>query len=148
MSATMSETKVVKTLTMGKVGPTSIRVPLTERSSLTNIIFTTQGITLSLIFDPSQPEDSLSRWTTEGVAEGRPGDDLFEVPPHWHRFHSEVMDVREGRLKITIDGVTRVASAGEKVHIPAGSVHSLVSFPGERIVVRESADPPGDYKHL
>ncbi|KAG8162286.1 hypothetical protein KVR01_008051 [Diaporthe batatas] len=120
----MSETKVVKTLTMGK------------------------GITLKLIFDPTQPEDSLARWTTEGTAEGRPGDDLFEVPAHWHRYHSEEMHVREGRLRITIDGAERVASAGETVRIPAGAVHSMKSIPGERVVVRESADPPGDYKHL
>lgn len=101
------------------------------------------------MLDPSQPEDSISRWTSEGTAEGRPGDDLFEAPPHWHRYHSEFMDVREGRVRITIDGVTTVASAGDKpVYIPAGAVHSMKSFPGERVVVRESADPPGDYKHL
>lgn len=141
----MSETKIVKTLTMGKVGPNDTQSTSKGNRRLTT---TTQGITLSLIFDPSEPEDSLSRWTSEGVAEGRPGDDLFEAPPHWHRYHSEVMDVREGRLQITIDGVTRVAVAGEKVHIPAGAVHALKSFPGERVVVRESADPPGDYKHL
>lgn len=104
---------------------------------------------LKLILDPSQPEDSISRWTSEGTAEGRPGDDLFEAPLHWHRYHSEFMDVREGRVRITIDGVTTVASAGDKpVYIPAGAVHSMKSFPGERVVVRESADPPGDYKHL
>lgn len=140
----MSETKIVKTLTMGKVGPVRHKTARKENRRLTS----TQGITISLIFDPSEPEDSLSRWTSEGVAEGRPGDDLFEVPSHWHRYHSEVMDVREGRIQITIDGVTRVAVAGEKVHIPAGAVHALKSFPGERVVVRESADPPGDYKHL
>lgn len=59
------------------------------------------------------------------------------------------MDVREGRVQITIDGVVTVAKAGDKpVHIPAGAVHALKSFPGERVVVRESADPPGEYKHL
>ncbi|KAH8777369.1 hypothetical protein F5883DRAFT_543377, partial [Diaporthe sp. PMI_573] len=124
MTATMSETKVVKSLSMGK------------------------GITLNLIFDPSQPEDSLTRWTSEGIVEGRPGDDVFEVPPHWHSSHSEVMDVREGRIQVTIDGVTSVVVAGEKAHIPAGAVHSIKGFPGERVVVRESADPAGEYKHL
>lgn len=58
------------------------------------------------------------------------------------------MDVREGRVRITIDGVEKIAVAGEKVHIPAGAVHAMKSFPGERVVVRESADPPGDYKQL
>lgn len=67
---------------------------------------------------------------------------------HWHRYHSETMDVREGRVRITIDGVVRVAEAGDRVHIPAGAVHAMKSFPGERVVVRETADPPGDYKHL
>lgn len=109
----------------------------------------TQGVTLKLLLDPTQPEDSISRWTSEGIAEGRPGDDIFEAPLHWHRYHSEFMDVREGRVQITIDGVVTVAKAGDKpVHIPAGAVHALKSFPGERVVVRESADPPGEYKHL
>ena len=82
------------------------------------------------------------------MAEGGPGDDLFEAPMHWHRHHSEFMEVREGRVQVTIDGVVRVTSAGDRVHIPAGAVHALRSFPGERVVVRETADPPGDYKHL
>lgn len=81
--------------------------------------------------------------------EGRPGDDLFEAPLHWHRHHSEFMEVREGRVQITVDGLVTIAQAGDKAfHIPAGAVHSLKSFPGERVVVRERADPPGDYKHL
>lgn len=144
MTATMSET-IVKTLNMGKVGPSNTSSTNKNNHSLTNTI---QGITLKLLLNPSEPEDSLSRWTTEGVVEGRPGDDILEVPPHWHRLHSEVMDVREGRVEVTIDGVARIVVAGDKAHIPAGSVHSIKSFPGERVVVRESADPPGDYKHL
>lgn len=56
--------------------------------------------------------------------------------------------MREGRVRITIDGVEKVAVAGEKVRIPAGAVHAMKSFPGERVVVRESADPAGDYKQL
>ncbi|KAI3399147.1 hypothetical protein diail_7726 [Diaporthe ilicicola] len=120
----MSTAKVVKTLSMGK------------------------GASLHLILDPSEPEDSTSRWMTDAVAEGRPGDDPFEVPPHWHRYHSEVMEVREGRVRVTIDGATRVAGAGDKVHIPAGAVHGFKGFPGERLVVRERADPAGEYKQL
>lgn len=85
---------------------------------------------------------------TDAVAEGRPGDPPLEVPPHWHRLHAETMEVREGRVNVTIDGVTRVATAGESVHIPIGAVHGFKGFPGERLVVRERSDPAGDYKHL
>ncbi|KAL1866865.1 hypothetical protein Daus18300_006568 [Diaporthe australafricana] len=120
----MSTTKIVRTLDMGK------------------------GVSLNLVVDTSQPEDSTSRWMTDAIAEGRSGDPPLEVPPHWHRLHSETMEVREGRVNVTVDGVTRVAVAGEKVHIPIGAVHGFKGFPGERLVVREMSDPAGDYKHL
>ncbi|KAJ0108777.1 cupintype [Diaporthe amygdali] len=120
----MSDIKIIKTLVMGK------------------------GVKLHLMVDTSQPEDSISRYFTEGVVEGKPGDDLFEVPLHWHRNHSEYFEVREGRVQVTIDGVTKIASAGETTHVPAGLVHGFKGFPGERLVVRERSDPPGDYKHL
>jgi quercetin dioxygenase-like cupin family protein len=56
------------------------------------------------------------------------------------------MSVIEGRVKVTLDGVTSILSAGESVYIEAYVVHGFEGFVGERVVVRERADPAGDYK--
>ena len=69
-----------------------------------------------------------------------------EVPPHWHKKHTERVSVREGRIEATLDGVKRIVSAGETLEIPAYTVHSFKGFKGKRLVVRERADPAGDYK--
>lgn len=61
--------------------------------------------------------------------------------------HSEHMTVLEGRVEITVDGKKRILQAGdETVVIPPYVVHGFQGFPGERLVVREVADPPGAYK--
>lgn len=61
--------------------------------------------------------------------------------------HSEHMTVLEGRVEITVDGKKRILRAGdETVVIPPYVVHGFQGFPGERLVVREVADPPGAYK--
>lgn len=56
------------------------------------------------------------------------------------------MTVREGRIEATLDGVKRIVSAGESIDIPAYAVHGFRGFEGERLVIRERADPAGDYK--
>lgn len=68
--------------------------------------------------------------------------------PHWHKYHTEHMKIIEGRIKATVDGKTRVVTAGQGAFIPARAVHSLKGFKGERLVVRERADPPGEYRVL
>ena len=54
--------------------------------------------------------------------------------------------MREGRIAATVDGVKRIVSAGATLHIPAYAVHGFKGFKGERLVVRERADPAGNYK--
>jgi mannose-6-phosphate isomerase-like protein (cupin superfamily) len=56
------------------------------------------------------------------------------------------MTVYEGRIEATVDGVKRIVSAGESLDIPAYAVHAFQGFKGERLVIRERANPAGDYK--
>lgn len=66
----------------------------------------------------------------------------FVVPPHWHARHTEYINVVEGRLKVTVDGVTteRTSSDGP-AKIPPGSVHALESVQGDVCIVEEWVDP-------
>lgn len=59
------------------------------------------------------------------------------------------MTVLEGRIEITIDGKKSVQKAGEPpAFIPVRAVHSMKGFKGERLVLREQADPAGIYKAM
>jgi mannose-6-phosphate isomerase-like protein (cupin superfamily) len=103
-----------------------------------------QGLTLNLLRDDSVPPDHLDHWQAETVStgEGSP----FSVPQHWHKKHAERMTVIEGRVKATLNGVTTILSTGESIYIEPYVVHGFEGFAGERAVVRERADPAGDYK--
>lgn len=101
---------------------------------------------MRILQDETQPEDSIDRWMTEAVCIGGPDSEPFIVPPHWHKYHSENLTVHEGRVTVLVGNKTRIVSAGETAFVPAGIVHSITGFKGERMVLRERADPPGDYK--
>ena len=59
------------------------------------------------------------------------------------------MTVIEGRIEITVDGKKTVQKAGEPPSfIPVRAVHSMKGFKGERLVLREQADPAGIYKAM
>ncbi|KAI0132623.1 hypothetical protein BJ170DRAFT_614683 [Xylariales sp. AK1849] len=63
--------------------------------------------------------------------------------------HSEIFTVLEGRVEVTLNGVKKLFRAGDQdLLIPARAVHSVRGFEGERLVMRERSDPPGDYKAL
>ena len=99
---------------------------------------------MNIMRDDSQPSTSLDRWQAEVdySGEGSP----VEVPLHWHAKHSERVMVHKGRLEASVGGIKRIVFAGETLHVPARAVHRFKAFKGERMVVRESADPAGDYK--
>lgn len=52
----------------------------------------------------------------------------------------------EGRVRATVGGKTSVVRAGETIFIPKRTLHCIKGFAGERMVLRERADPAGDYK--
>lgn len=50
---------------------------------------------------------------------------------------------------VTLDGKEILVKAGDPpVLVPRRAVHSMKGFKGERVRVRERADPGGDYKAL
>ncbi|KAJ7463293.1 hypothetical protein FB451DRAFT_1562299 [Mycena latifolia] len=70
------------------------------------------------------------------------GEEAFEVPRHWHLWHTEHHVVLKGRLLITQDDVTRVLTPEDGVCItPAGVVHSIKCFLGEEGIFEEIAIP-------
>lgn len=107
-----------------------------------------QGLTLAILHAEGDDDSSgQDHWAAEVRAEGLPGGDVLIIPPHWHTRHGERMTVHEGRVAATVDGVTRVLRAGDApMVIPPYAVHALRGFPGERLVLREVANPPGPYK--
>ncbi|KAI1856781.1 hypothetical protein JX265_011422 [Neoarthrinium moseri] len=105
------------------------------------------GVTVDIQVNADEPETSIDRYAVDTICTGKSGTDAFYVPPHWHKHHSEHFTVLEGRVAVTIDGVKHVIRAGDPVlFVPARTVHSIQGFKGERLVVRERADPAGDYK--
>ncbi|KAK8006883.1 Pre-mRNA-splicing factor prp1 [Apiospora arundinis] len=115
------------------------------------------GLRMSLMCIEDEPVTSIERYYAEHVATGEEGADTVYVPPHWHkatpppllhpRLHGEYHVVIEGRLEITLDGKITILNAGDpSLYVPPKAVHSIRSFPGERMVAQERADPPGTYK--
>jgi mannose-6-phosphate isomerase-like protein (cupin superfamily) len=46
-----------------------------------------------------------------------------------------------------LDGKVVIVNAGDPtVIVPPRVVHSIRAFKGERLVIQEEADPPGNYK--
>ncbi|UZP46479.1 hypothetical protein NXS19_014291 [Fusarium pseudograminearum] len=81
--------------------------------------------------------------------DGTQGGEPFFVPPHWHKYHDEHITVLEGRVTMTLDGKSTVATPETgTMFIPRRSVHSFRGFPGEKAIVEERNQPSGDYKAL
>lgn len=63
------------------------------------------------------------------------------------QLHTERITVVEGRANITVNGEIVLLSAGDPtLSVPRRVVHGIQGFKGERLVIREQADPAGDYK--
>ncbi len=56
----------------------------------------------------------ISRWLS-----------TFEVPPHFHKDHSETFYVLDGQVEWTVEGETRVLSAGDSLYVSPNTVHSV-----------------------
>jgi hypothetical protein len=63
--------------------------------------------------------------------------------------HDEVLEVKEGRMKFTVNGVEHILTPESgRLLIPRRHVHSGNSFPGEPAVVIEKTVPNGELKAL
>ncbi|OTB08949.1 hypothetical protein M426DRAFT_6980 [Hypoxylon sp. CI-4A] len=101
---------------------------------------------MAIKINEAEPEDSVGRYVMDTTSIG---EEVFYVRPHWHKNHSEYLTVLEGRAEVTLDGEKVILQAGDPaVRVPRRVVHSMRGFEGERLVLRESADPAGIYKAL
>jgi len=108
-----------------------------------------KGVTLRLFIDHSKALNDPDHNYSEVNYDGEEGSLFFEAPPHWHKIQDEVMEMRVGRMKFTIDGKENILSAGDPPFlISHGQVHSIKVFKRERAILREKTLPSGDYKAL
>lgn len=49
----------------------------------------------------------------------------FSVDPHYHKLHAETFYIISGKVEWTIGGKTHVIGAGDLVHIPSNTIHSV-----------------------
>jgi quercetin dioxygenase-like cupin family protein len=49
----------------------------------------------------------------------------FTAPPHFHKTHGETFYVFSGKVEWTVGGETHILKAGDAVHIPPNTVHSV-----------------------
>lgn len=69
----------------------------------------------------------------------------FSVPAHFHKKHAETFFVISGQVEWTIAGETHVLNAGDAVHIPPNTVHS-VRVVGNKEMHSLMIYEPGDYE--
>ncbi|KAJ6491946.1 hypothetical protein C8R45DRAFT_189754 [Mycena sanguinolenta] len=92
------------------------------------------GISMSVLQNPLRTQVQVT---------GK-GDKLY-VPPHWHAAHDEIHVVLKGRLIIMQDGVRKVIIPEDGPCLTRrGIVHSIESFPGEELILEETATQPED----
>ncbi len=74
----------------------------------------------------------------------------FSVPAHFHKKHAETFYVISGQVEWTVGGEKHVLNAGDAVHIPPNTVHSVrVVGSGEMhsLMIYEPGDYEGQVKY-
>jgi quercetin dioxygenase-like cupin family protein len=74
----------------------------------------------------------------------------FSVPPHFHKRHAETFYVISGQVEWTVGGETHVLNAGDAVHIPQNTVHSVKVVGGKEmhsLMIYESGDYENQVKY-
>lgn len=76
----------------------------------------------------------------------------FNAPPHLHHTHAETFYIFSGKVEWTVGGETHVLGAGDAVHIPANTPHSVrvletihTLWIGTFGGIEEGADRAGDF---
>ena len=72
----------------------------------------------------------------------------FKVPPHFHKEHAETFYVISGRIEWTVGGETRTLKAGDSVHIPPNTVHSVKVLDGKDAHMLMVYNPGGYEEHM
>lgn len=72
----------------------------------------------------------------------------FSVVAHYHKQHHETFYVISGRVEWTVNGETHAMSAGDSVHIPANTVHSVKVLDGKNAHMLMIYSPGGYEEHM
>lgn len=71
-----------------------------------------------------------------------------EPASHYHPYQEEEFNVLSGELTVKIHGHTRKLRAGDMIHIPKNTVHSMWNSTNEKAVVNWKVKPAMDTEHL
>jgi mannose-6-phosphate isomerase-like protein (cupin superfamily) len=105
-----------------------------SNSLLTDSWTLQDGINMTVLQNPLR-----TRILVTGVGE------KFYVPPHWHAAHDEIHIVIKGRAIVIQDGVRRIVGPEDGACLTRrGVIHSLEGFPGEELILEETATAPED----
>lgn len=95
----------------------------------------------------SLPSDDINNHWSETYYDGAEGSFVPSVPPHWHKYHDEHMQVIKGRVELNHSGKTIVAKPGDDVYvIPRMDTHGFKFFKGEPTILKEFTNPAGNFK--
>lgn len=72
----------------------------------------------------------------------------FRVPAHYHKAHAETFYIVSGQVEWTVGGKTQVLKAGDLVHIPAYTVHSVKVIGPEDMRTLMLYQPGGFEEHM
>lgn len=72
----------------------------------------------------------------------------FQTPPHYHKSHAETFYIVSGQVEWTVGGKTQLLKAGDLVHIPAYTVHSVKVVGNEDMRTLMVYQPGGFEQHM
>ena len=78
----------------------------------------------------------------DGLSFGMAVADIERSEAHMHRDTTEIYTVLEGEVELTIDGKTKILTAGDTITIRPGPVHSAKSLTKKRARVSVTSSPP------
>ena len=72
----------------------------------------------------------------------------FQTPAHYHKTHAETFYIVSGQVEWTVGGKTQLLKAGDLVHIPAYTVHSVKVVGNEDMRTLMVYQPGGFEEHM
>ncbi|GAB4013369.1 cupin domain-containing protein [Spirosoma sp. KCTC 42546] len=72
----------------------------------------------------------------------------IEPAPHYHPHQAEDFTILSGELTTKINGQLKTLRAGDKLHIPKNTVHSMWNQSGEKTIVKWQVQPALDTEYF
>ena len=71
-----------------------------------------------------------------------------EPPPHYHPYQQEEFTVLAGQISVRINGQINIVKAGDSLHVPQNTVHSMWNHSNSQAVVNWKVRPALDTEHF